>query len=512
MRNKARTSKPSITMQWIMIFVVGVGILLLGILNYIWIKNIKENPRTDSSGVLNREYDQYSWPDTLLTENDVIMQYFSPVDEGLSEIHIRLAYNHTTLLQENRADIRLVLRNVEGNVIVEKDVPCESINNWHYYVLETDGLKKGEVYSISLMQTCGAMDESGEYILSWVPFSYENDMTEDIPLENLQCEYNGIVQDYAWDLYYVYHKVNGGKVRQLICVDVIAISGLILWMFLAWHYKKAAVILLVMILTGSVGYYGVATYRENNMWFNKNTYIAHAMGGIRNENISYSNCLEAFEENYNNGFRIFEVDFSITSDNQIALIHDWENALGRAEEETGYIPTLEEYKKTKLYGQYTTMDINDLFGLMIEYPDIYIVTDSKYADHDNVKRQFIMISDRLDDYSLEERKHIISHLIIQLYNDEMLETVESIIHFKYYIYTVYQRGGDNLDQLADFCIENDIPVVTMPYTWWTEESNELLHKKGLKVFLHTLNDAETAQTYLKAGVDGIYTDFIIPSD
>lgn len=270
-------------------------------------------------------------------------------------------------------------------------------------------------------------------------------------------------------------------------------------------------IMIFVACLGVVLLLAIANNKENNRWYNLNTYIAHAMGGIRNENISYSNCLEAFEENYNNGFKVFEVDFSITSDNQIVLRHDWENSLGRAEEESGYIPTLEEYKEIKLYGQYTTLDINDLFRLMVEYPDIYIVTDSKYADYDNVQRQFTMISGILDNYPSEERKHIISHLIVQIYNDGMLEAVESIIHFKNYIYTVYQIGISNPDQLADFCIENDIPVVTMPYSWWTEENNELLHRKGLKVFIHTLNDMQMAEEYLKQGVDGIYTDFIIPA-
>lgn len=57
-----------------------------------------------------------------------------------------------------------------------------------------------------------------------------------------------------------------------------------------------------------------------------------------------------------------------------------------------------------------------------------------------------------------------------------------------------------------------VNVVIIPYYWWTEDYSNLLHKKGLKVFLHTLNDEDEVQNYLNSGVDGIYTDFIIPSN
>ena len=50
-------------------------------------------------------------------------------------------------------------------------------------------------------------------------------------------------------------------------------------------------------------------------------YIAHAGGGINN--ITYSNCLEALNLNYKLGHRVFEIDFSCTSDNKLISLHDW---------------------------------------------------------------------------------------------------------------------------------------------------------------------------------------------
>ena len=52
--------------------------------------------------------------------------------------------------------------------------------------------------------------------------------------------------------------------------------------------------------------------------------ISHAMGGIGGTN--YSNCLEAFNENYAEGHRVFEVDIELTSDGRMVLWHDWKRA------------------------------------------------------------------------------------------------------------------------------------------------------------------------------------------
>src|SRR5436190_13322858 len=49
--------------------------------------------------------------------------------------------------------------------------------------------------------------------------------------------------------------------------------------------------------------------------------IAHA-GGALSEGI-YCNCREAFDRSYRRGFRLFETDFSTTTDDQIVLVHDW---------------------------------------------------------------------------------------------------------------------------------------------------------------------------------------------
>lgn len=65
---------------------------------------------------------------------------------------------------------------------------------------------------------------------------------------------------------------------------------------------------------------------EPHEWTEKYAHlIAHAGGAAReNGYVSYyTNSKEALIENYNLGHRVFEFDFYLTSDSQLAVAHDW---------------------------------------------------------------------------------------------------------------------------------------------------------------------------------------------
>ena len=49
--------------------------------------------------------------------------------------------------------------------------------------------------------------------------------------------------------------------------------------------------------------------------------IAHGMGTM--DGITTLNCLEGFQQQYERGVRVFEVDLRLTSDLQVVLRHDW---------------------------------------------------------------------------------------------------------------------------------------------------------------------------------------------
>ncbi len=307
------------------------------------------------------------------------------------------------------------------------------------------------------------------------------------------------------DYSYVDLAVPKEMVQRIVCIWLLVDSILLLLYMLM--IKKAYKTVLVTVGLAAVicgGILLVRGYVIQHKWYNQYTYIAHAMGRIDGKD--YTNSKDAFEKTYQEGHRVFEVDFSITSDNQIVLKHDWTSEHGLPDFEEGYIPTLQEFKEAKIWGKYTTMDMADLLQIMVEYPDIYIVTDSKSGEYKEVVEQFRQMKEMLQKYSERERKSIQKRIIVQIYNDDMYAGVESVMHFDNYIYTLYQRGCNNLEQLTEFCIKNQIQVVTIPYTWWTEEIQETLEEQGLSVWVHTINSKEQVDEFAGNGVNGFYTD------
>jgi glycerophosphoryl diester phosphodiesterase len=103
--------------------------------------------------------------------------------------------------------------------------------------------------------------------------------------------------------------------------------------------------------------------------------IAHAGGALfadDGEMLTYTNSLEAIEQNYRRGHRVFEIDFLLTKDGQLAAVHDWDTGKRITKSDWKDAPALADWKSKKIYGKYTPIDINDIVKLMETYRDIYI--------------------------------------------------------------------------------------------------------------------------------------------
>lgn len=109
----------------------------------------------------------------------------------------------------------------------------------------------------------------------------------------------------------------------------------------------------------------------------KNRFIAHAGGQI--DKHKYSNSLEAMNQSYKNGFKLFELDIIKTSDQEFVAAHDWKHWA----KITGYKgklpPTREIFKKQKVYKKYTPMDMNDINRWFKKHKDAILVTDKVNA-------------------------------------------------------------------------------------------------------------------------------------
>ena len=279
---------------------------------------------------------------------------------------------------------------------------------------------------------------------------------------------------------------------------------------IGWKYQFIFPCLLVLclIFTGEVSkgvYEGQVRY---NLWKGSNI-VGHSFGYI--DGHSYTGSKEAFEENYEKGYRTFEVDLAITSDDKVVLRHDWDYPPQEGISSEN-IPTQEEFLSVPINNMYTPLSFYDLCLIMQKYPDIWIVTDSKYSDEEGVKKQFDIMVSTAKECGAEE---VLDRLIIQIYNESMYEVLKEVYPFKSFIFTLYQRWDGTPEEFIEicrWCVRHNVDVITMWDYLWNEEIKAFAERYKRDVYLHTINDAPTAVEFLKSGVRGIYTDGIRPQE
>lgn len=246
--------------------------------------------------------------------------------------------------------------------------------------------------------------------------------------------------------------------------------------------------------------------KQESPWEGSRT-IAHAGGMI--DDHDYTNCLEAVLVNYKKGHRVFEIDFAVTSDNKLVCKHGWKTVL-----QEGGVPDepmdAQTFMSTPILGQYTPLSFETLCHLMNEYPDIWVVTDTKNSKTESVLQDFEMIVNTAKECGMES---VLDRLIIQIYNEEMYDTVSHIYPFKSWIYTLYKFWGGDTETFRDcvrFCYENDINGITTWNYYVNPGLMQIAKSYGIPWYAHTENDIVNAENLFRQGLTGIYTDSITP--
>jgi glycerophosphoryl diester phosphodiesterase len=251
----------------------------------------------------------------------------------------------------------------------------------------------------------------------------------------------------------------------------------------------------------------IDVFASENKW-TEYTLIAHAFGGISGK--TYTNSYEALIANYEKGHRVFEVDLQFTSDDYLVARHDWGEVLYKHLEQTPPSHkldtplTLKEFKDLKINKKYTALEFSELVKILADYPDIYIVTDTKDLDKEIIIKQFKTIVE----IAMNTDPSILDRIIPQIYYQEMYDYIDSLHKFKSYIYTLYQTN-DTEQQVIEFAKNHDrIDVITMPFQWATKEYVSNLKRAGKLTYVHTINDIEQLESLKAIGVHGYYTDHI----
>ena len=165
--------------------------------------------------------------------------------------------------------------------------------------------------------------------------------------------------------------------------------------------KRKLVIILILnmavIMIAGAFFFKIYVY---NLMLYKNTvkqsnYIRHALGGL--DTYQYLNTIEALENSYKKGFRLFEVDVRFTSDDKLVLTHGWEEVdyierMGISYDEQNSIPTYKEFMNYKIQGRYSATSFNDFVKkkLQKKMKESNLISYVFTSDNKEVKKIFDM--------------------------------------------------------------------------------------------------------------------------
>lgn len=223
--------------------------------------------------------------------------------------------------------------------------------------------------------------------------------------------------------------------------------------------------------------------------------IAHAGGAVYGYRLT--NSMEAIAQAYDNGFRYIELDFDVTADGYVVLIHGWQSLVKRLLNLEGQL-SLAEFEGTDTFLNLTLLSLEDLLVWLEEHPDVSIITDVKSEDNTAVLEQ---IASQAGDQ--------IGQFIPQVYDYEEYDRVQGLGYSRI-ILTLYRMNVDTAS-LQEFAQNHELWAVTMDQSRVSEELLRAVASTGTAVYAHTVNDLSFFETWREMGLTGIYTDYFQPN-
>lgn len=215
--------------------------------------------------------------------------------------------------------------------------------------------------------------------------------------------------------------------------------------------------------------------------------IAHRLG----PKDTGENRIATFYKALEQGFRFFEVDLMLTSDQKLICYH------GKSSDEeisyAAYVAASQELG-------YAPCSIDDLIQLAVAHPDIYFILDVK-NERSKFEEAYQIIKEKV------AAAGVGYSFIPQIYFIKQSPFIRKDQIFSVEIYTGY-RTGDSNQEMFEQARSMQIPVVTFDLK--RIERASLPFPKDLLIFTHPVNDLAQAMALKQKGVNGIFTSDLSP--
>ena len=151
--------------------------------------------------------------------------------------------------------------------------------------------------------------------------------------------------------------------------------------------------------------------------------------------------------------------------------------------------------------------------LLSDYPDAFVMLDSKQYSVRNYQKTLEDYADYIELAQEAGVPDVMGQVIPEIYNQAMFAGTALLYNFPAYIYSLWQEySKEDLTELAAFCKEKNIQAATVYYKYWSEEVQEIFDKKGIKLYIYTVNNLKEAQGYIQKGAAGVCSDYLQDTD
>jgi glycerophosphoryl diester phosphodiesterase len=231
--------------------------------------------------------------------------------------------------------------------------------------------------------------------------------------------------------------------------------------------------------------------------------VAHALGEI--DGHRYTNSLEAFRAGYEAGFRWFEVDLALTSDDVLVCFHtELESVIG-LKRPVSEVPAAEVIGK-KYAGRYPVVTFVDLLKEASTRDGVVLVTDTKKWSPKIAKAVKEAVSS-LDDDALP------TQLAFQAYGKADLPLVADLANEigATVFLTLYMtvQSDEAVLRLTEQYGLGAIVASRDRFNPWLAHD---LRAIGVPTFVHTVYDPKEAARWVSLGAAGVYSERYISAE
>lgn len=228
---------------------------------------------------------------------------------------------------------------------------------------------------------------------------------------------------------------------------------------------------------------------EDYSWIGDESFlpIAHGLGP---KLYGGDNAIKTLIKGRERGFRIFEVDISMTSDNVLVCWHGGEE---QAINMTSYSDYLAICKSNKQ----APCSFDDIVNYAYSNPEVYFVLDVKNRFYDSYSKIRKAVAEQ----------KLGKSFIPQVYDFDQLQYIRKGGLFAGEIFTSY-LSFLTTRQIFDFAKKYDVKAVTLTMErFWESVGN---FPSDTAILTHPVNDPFIAAGIKKSGAKGIYTSYITP--